>query len=133
MLKYFVAGLTPAAAFLAISGAVAVSAQEQAPIKPPTNVSAQAVEAEPKAAEPKAPPKTAIILKLQEQILDLQAENGRLSAENASLKKVLLDEAKKRSAADILKEWGGKPGDSIDWTTLTKVAAPASPKAAPKP
>lgn len=124
MLKHILLGVSMPLAPLVFVAAVA--AVGQAPITPPANVHMEAEQADA------PPPKTALILKLQEQVLELQSENARLSGENASLKLVLLDEAKKRAAADIMKEWGGKPGETINWKTLTKMPAPPTSPAPAK-
>jgi len=72
------------------------------------------------------PPPEALVLKLQEHVLVQQQQIADLQKENAQLRLLVLDEAKKQSAASILQKWNAKPGETINWETLTKTPAPAS-------
>lgn len=77
-----------------------------------------------------SPPPEVLVITLQEQVFKLEAQLAEMAKENAQLRLALLDDAKRKATPELLKKWGAKPGEVIDWQTMTKVPDPTKTKPA---
>jgi hypothetical protein len=119
--------LALAAAFAIAMSLASATAQEKPAPAPEQQAAAAA------AAGPQQPPCKAVALSQQEEILRLGDVIAQLQRQIVQLQRGLLDQAKRNAEPEIVKEAGGKPGQSWDFERNELRAAPSPPAAPAKP